>query len=107
VASFLEGKLHGPFLEWHRNGKPARAGAYERGVRVETWTVWFANGREEEICSYAEGDRHGPFVAFWPNGKRKIEGHYCHGLQCGPWRSWDEDGRELGSVRYEEIRRAP
>ena len=107
VAGFEEGKLHGPFVEWHRNGKPARAGALEHGARVGTWTLWFESGLKEEECGYAGGERHGPFATWWPNGKRKTEGRYCHGLQCGPWTNWDDDGRELGKVRYEEIRGTP
>lgn len=107
VAGFEEGKLHGPLVEWHRNGKPARAGALEHGARVGTWTLWFESGRKEEECGYAGGQRHGSFATWWPNGKRKTEGRYCRGLQCGPWTNWDEDGRELGNVRYEEIRGTP
>jgi len=106
-VGFAEGKLHGPFLEWHRNGRPARAGAYERGARAGTWTLWLESGRKEEECGYAAGERHGPFATWWPSGRRKVEGRYCHGLQCGRWTSWDEGGHELGSVRYEEIRGEP
>jgi hypothetical protein len=106
-AGFKEGRPHGKFNEWHRNGKPASAGAHENGARAGTWTIWFEGGRKAEELSYAAGERHGAFATWWPNGKRRVEGRYCHGLQCGAWTSWDEDGRELGRVKYEEIRRTP
>ncbi len=106
-AGFKDGRLHGTFTEWHRNGKPARAGVHEQGARAGTWTIWYESGRKEEECGYAGGERHGVFAAWWPNGKRRVEGRYCYGLQCGAWTSWDEEGRQLGRMQYEEVRRTP
>jgi MORN repeat variant len=107
ASAFRRGRLHGTFTEWHRNGKPARAGAYEDGEREGLWTLWYEGGRVEEECAYARGERHGRFASFHPNGRRKVEGRYCRGVQCGTWTTWDEEGRELGKVQYEEIRGTP
>ncbi len=106
-ASYKEGKLHGAFTEWHRNGRVAGTGAWEEGARVGTWAIHYESGQLEEQCGYERGQRHGRFATFWPDGKPKVEGRFCHGLQCGAWTSWDERGRELGKVVYEEIRGTP
>jgi len=107
-AWFKEGKPHGAFTEWHRNGRVARAGAWEDGVRAGAWRLYYESGQLEEECSYdGRGERHGRFTTYWPGGKRKAEGRFCHGLQCGKWTSWDERGREVGRVAYEEIRGEP
>jgi hypothetical protein len=106
-ARYAEGKLSGLFAEWHRNGRPARAGAWKDGEREGVWTLWRESGEVEEVCAYEKGERHGPFAAYWPGGRRKTEGRHCRGLQCGRWRSWDEAGREQGSAVYEDARATP
>lgn len=101
------GRLDGPYVQWHRNGKPAVAGRYRADQRDGTWTVWFESGQREEQCGYERDVQHGPFATWWPDGKRRVLGQYCRGVQCGAWTTWDEAGRELGEMTFEEIRATP
>ena len=38
VQAYVDGKLHGPVISWHANGKTASTGRYERGQANGTWT---------------------------------------------------------------------
>lgn len=106
-ATLDHGRLDGPFMEWHRNGKPAVAGRYRADLRDGTWTLWFESGQREEECAYERDLRNGPFAAWWPNGRPRTRGRHCRGLQCGTWTTWDEAGRALGTATYDEIRATP
>jgi antitoxin component YwqK of YwqJK toxin-antitoxin module len=104
---FREGLRDGPFLERHRNGRPARAGSFARGARTGRWTIHFDSGAVAEESQWKDGVLHGPFVSFWPGGNRRAEGRHCGGAQCGTWRTFDEAGEELGAVEYGEQSLAP
>jgi antitoxin component YwqK of YwqJK toxin-antitoxin module len=102
-----EGERDGPFVEWHRNGLKARAGAYVAGRKSGPWTTWRDTGVVEEEGEWRGGIPHGRFVAYWGTGKRRTEGRHCGGAQCGTWRTFDDAGRELGKVDYGEQTLSP
>lgn len=104
---WVEGKRDGPFVEYHRNGKPAREGSYRLDEKVGTWTVSSERGLPEERAEWRDHRLHGPFATWYPNGKRRTEGRYCSGVQCGAWTTWDEEGRVAGRMELEEHRDAP
>ncbi len=97
---FREGERDGPSVEYHRNGRKAREGAWARGRKIGRWTISSESGQIEEVTQWRDGLPDGPFAAFWPDGTRKVEGQYCAGVQCGRWRTFDAAGRELGSAEY-------
>jgi antitoxin component YwqK of YwqJK toxin-antitoxin module len=97
-----DGERDGPFVEYHRNGRKAREGAWVNGRKDGPWTIWFESGGLEETSTWRAGVAVGAFVAYHRSGAKRTEGRYCGGPQCGIWRTFDEAGRQLGSVRYEE-----
>ncbi len=105
--SFADGIVDGPFLERHRNGRPAREGTYVRGRKVGRWRVWFESGVLEEESEWQDGVAHGRFAAYFPSGALRTEGRHCGGAQCGRWRTFGEDGKEAGAVEYGEQRLVP
>lgn len=106
-ATWRDGVLDGPFVEYHRGGGRARQGQYRDGEKHGAWTAWFENGLREEEVEYDRGLRHGRFASWYPSGRHRAEGRFCRDVQCGRWTSWGDDGAELGSVVHEEIRAAP
>lgn len=106
-ATWRDGVLHGPFVEYYRGGRRARQGEYRDGEKQGAWTVWFENGASAEEAEFDRGRLHGRFASFWENGNRRAEGRYCQGLQCGRWTAWSEDGTLLGVGFHEEIRGTP
>jgi len=106
-SAWKDGKLHGPFVEYHRDGKRARQGSWRDGEQDGAWVYFYEDGRKEEEVELERGLRHGRFVAWWRNGRKRTEGRFCAGLQCGTWTTWGEDGAELGTIVYEEQRSRP
>jgi antitoxin component YwqK of YwqJK toxin-antitoxin module len=104
---YHEGKRDGPYVEYHRNGRPARAGSYALDDLTGRWSVWFESGQLEEQVEYLRSLRHGRFAAWHRNGQRRTEGRFCLGQQCGTWITWDEQGRELGRMEFGEQRATP
>jgi hypothetical protein len=102
-----DGLRDGPFVEYHRNGRKARAGRFERGDKAGRWTIWYESGQVEEETGFRAGMTDGPFTAYWPNGKVRTMGRHCGGAQCGTWRSYDQDGHELGTMELGEQTYAP
>lgn len=104
---WVEGQRDGPYVEYHRNGKPARAGTYQRDDKVGTWTTWYEDGGLEERSDFARNVPHGPFAAWRRGGLKRSEGRHCLGAQCGTWITYDERGREAGRAEFGEQRAAP
>lgn len=105
--TFKGGELDGPFVERHRNGKPAREGTYARGRKAGTWSVFFESGVLEERSQWRDGAAHGPFASYWPTGALRTEGRHCGGVQCGRWRTFDPGGKLVGEIDYGEQRLVP
>jgi antitoxin component YwqK of YwqJK toxin-antitoxin module len=97
-----EGRRDGPFVEYHRNGRKAREGAFDLDRKSGRWVVSSDAGDVEEECEWRAGVPHGGFASYWPGGRRRTVGRYCGGSQCGTWKTWDREGREVGSVEYGE-----
>lgn len=104
---FSKGKRHGPFVEYHRNGRRAREGAYDEDRQVGLWVIRWPSGALEEEAEFKNGTAHGRFVAYHPDGTKRTEGRRCGGAPCGVWRTWSEKGEPLGQVEYSEQMFAP
>ncbi|ACL67712.1 conserved hypothetical protein [Anaeromyxobacter dehalogenans 2CP-1] len=106
-GAYREGERDGPFVEYHRNGRRAREGAWAHGAKHGRWTIWYESGQVEETSGWRAGVQDGAFASFWPGGARRAAGRHCGGAQCGRWTSYDEAGRELGAVDYGEQTHTP
>ena len=71
IGAFGARIKHGPYVEWHQNGKMKKRGMFHEGSKVGTWTTWHANGL------------------------KALEGRYDQGVAVGVWRKWDEQGNAL------------
>src|SRR5512139_1364977 len=70
-ATWKDGVLHGPFVEYHRGGGRARQGEYRDGEKQGPWTVWFESGLPEEEAVFERGRLHGRFASFWRSGRKR------------------------------------
>jgi antitoxin component YwqK of YwqJK toxin-antitoxin module len=100
--AWKDGARDGPFVEYHRNGRKAREGAYAAGRKTGRWVVWYESGVLEEETTWRDGVLQGEFTAYWPEGKVRTRGRHCGGAQCGRWLTYDREGHELGSIDYGE-----
>jgi hypothetical protein len=46
---------HGPFIDWHPNGRQRSAGSYDHGKQTGRWTYWDENGRILSEREYRDG----------------------------------------------------
>jgi hypothetical protein len=47
---------HGPFIEWHANGRKSEEGSYRHGKPDGHWTYWDENGREIVERDFRDGE---------------------------------------------------
>jgi antitoxin component YwqK of YwqJK toxin-antitoxin module len=52
-VTYDAGVRHGPFREWHANGRPKTDGAYADGERDGRWRRWDEGGRPVADQIYA------------------------------------------------------
>jgi antitoxin component YwqK of YwqJK toxin-antitoxin module len=49
----LDGKMHGPWKFFRRDGSLMRAGSFDRGAQVGTWRTFDASGKVVKETSFA------------------------------------------------------
>ena len=53
----LEGKMHGPWKFFRRDGTPMRSGSFDRGVQVGVWRTYDRTGRVVKETDFSKGAR--------------------------------------------------
>lgn len=130
AGSYVNGQLHGAFVEYSAGGRKIGEGAYKKGRKNGPWVFWWENGRKQSEGSFVAGDRTGVWTyydekgrkssqgairtvhkvekkegrwVFWhPNGRKAQEGVFENGRKTGVWKSFDEKGRTLVASRHGE-----
>ena len=46
--NWKEGKMHGLYTNWYKNGQKKEEGNYKDGKRDGLWTTWFEGGNKEK-----------------------------------------------------------
>lgn len=59
-----DGRRHGGYVAWHRDGPVSATGTYADGERVGVWTRWFASGGKQAQAQFVDGREHG-LVLTW------------------------------------------
>ena len=95
---------HGPYAEYHPNGKMAAKGQYTDGFKTGVWTFYDETGSERGTTEFKEGNYHGQRVLYFPSGKPRIIEEYQNGRKQGLVKEMAEDGRVISQVRYENNR---
>ena len=115
---------HGPYTEWHPNGKKfkegryedgkqvgewiwysddgnkLKSGAYKKGVCDGVWTHWRSDGNKRREESYLNGARHGRWITWHDNGQMASEANYVDGKLDGKAIAWDKDGKKTREEVY-------
>ena len=60
-ATWADGRLHGSWVELHRDGTRAVEGQYREGEKDGRWVYRYESGRVEEEVTFDLGRRHGRF----------------------------------------------
>lgn len=91
TARLVDGRLHGPYERFYRDGSVFGRGAYRNGAWDGPFQSFYRDGTLWMEGSYVEGALDGAYVAFGEDGTVQERGRYVRGAPCG---TWIRDGRE-------------
>ena len=115
----VNGKRHGIWTEWHRNGKRSETGTYVRGIKDGNWMYWRDNGQVSAEMKYERGvllsansyrpdgtvgshirNGSGKWMTWYKNGKKERECEYVNGKLSGKLIMWYENGRKSSECEF-------
>ena len=91
-GAYKDGKEHGKWTWWHKNGKKKSEGTYKDGLVVSKWTYWYENGQKE-----SEGTLKGKKTE---NASGTVT--YFEEIYDGKWTFWDGNGQVTREAIYED-----
>jgi len=94
----------GAITLFHRGGKLAARGTYDRGVETGPWEERHADGAYG-MGHYVDGNRDGWWTYFHEDGEKQEEGRYLAGKREGEWLWWYSDGKLRSNAMYAGGRR--
>lgn len=88
------GILHGPFYEWHENGRLATETAYRNDSLTGNYTTWYESGQLHVSRKYYRNQPVDTLKAFYESGALRRLEVYADG-EITKGRLYGEDGTEL------------
>lgn len=83
---FWSGYYHGPITRFHRSGRKALEGRYEKDLPVGIWRYYYPEGGLEREERYLNGQLDGPLRNYHPDGSLYHETVFAAGKEIGPKR---------------------
>lgn len=65
---YLNGILHGPFIEYYWNGHMKRLGQYKNGLQDGDYCEWYEDGTLLEESKHVDGVKHGQCTYYMKDG---------------------------------------
>jgi antitoxin component YwqK of YwqJK toxin-antitoxin module len=87
---FWSGYYHGPIVRYHRNGRKAFEGEYEKDLPVGLWRYYYPEGTLEREETYRNGKLHGTLRNYYPDGGLYHETIFEDGVEVGPKRVYTD-----------------
>lgn len=91
TAHLVDGRLHGPYERFYRDGSVFGRGAYRNGAWDGPFESYYRDGTLWMEGRYEEGSLDGSYVAYAEDGTVEERGTYAAGTPCG---TWIRDGEE-------------
>ena len=79
LEEYKNGKPHGRYLYWWKNGRKAEEKNFHDGISHGLWESWYPNGQKQLEQSVENGKLHGPATRWYSNGQKKDESLYQNG----------------------------
>ena len=104
-GSYKNGKKHGPWVYYYKNGQLNYKGTYKDGKWDGPWVYYHKNGQLDIKGTYKDGKEEGPWVRYWNNGQLFSKGTYKDGKRRGLWTFFNRDGtkRLFPSRGYNDV----
>lgn len=93
TAYLVDGRLHGAYERFYRDGSVFGRGAYRNGAWHGPFESFYRDGTLWMEGRYEEGSLDGPYVAYAEDGTVQERGTYAADTPCG---TWIRDGVEEG-----------
>ena len=84
-GSFRNGKKHGPWVGYHKNGQLFYKGILKDRKRDGPWVFYHKNGQLWFKGTYKDGKGVGPWVDYHKSGQLRSKGTLKDGKEVGPW----------------------
>ena len=85
-GEFYSGFYHGPIKRYHRNGRLALEGRFEKDKQVGVWRSFYPGGGPEREENYAAGELDGVLRVYYEAGGLYYSTRYENGKEVGPAR---------------------
>jgi hypothetical protein len=100
-GAMLDGKRHGKWLFWYKDGKRQLEGDYLNGQKTGTWVKWDECGTKIVEGEFLYGKMHGKWTDWYANRQKAQESHWHLGKRDGTWKSWDVHGAVQNVAHYD------
>ena len=97
---YSEGKKHGGYTKWYKNGNKQESGVYTSDVREGKSLWYFESGALAAEYNYRNGEIDGDVTTYYPNSKPSAYGKYEKGVQTGLWKEFHENGNIKAEGKY-------
>ena len=88
----LDGKRHGKWVFWYRNGQKQLEGEYIKGVKTACWVKWSEDGAKITEGNFLYGKMDGSWTDWYRRGQKALESKWVMGKRDGKWTYWHPDG---------------
>lgn len=98
--SYINGKLHGRFVEYHENGVIKTIIHYKDDKKHGEFIYYYENGNKNSECNFVNGKIHGKEITYDINGNKKLERHYVDGIRIRLIR-YDKNGNIIEQINLD------
>lgn len=92
-GEFMNGQVHGHWIEYFSDGTVKEDENFEYGERNGVQTRYYANGKLQEVESYYYGSLDGPCKYYYLNGNLKRVENYTLDEEWSRWYFYNENGQ--------------
>jgi TonB family protein len=89
------------WTSYHRNGNPAYAVEYNKGVKNGDWTYYWEDKTVRYRCHYRNGKRDGEERCYFENGTPSYQADWLDGQFVGTSKTFHKEGALLSEYVYE------
>ncbi len=75
--------------------------AFKDGKPHGEWIIWHKNGQKRSLTNYAAGVVQGISASWYESGQLKSQGNYLTGKRHGLLTEWNESGRKVAESKYD------
>jgi hypothetical protein len=95
------GKRHGKWSFWYKDGQRQLEGEYANGQKTGPWVKWDECGTKIVEGEFLYGKMHGKWTDWYVNGQKAQESHWNLGKRDGRWTSWNVHGSLESATDYD------